>query len=73
MFDYPTLTPDDGSVLVTFPDVSEAITFGINEEDALIKAVDALKQVIVLSMPANHYRCQSTSRWAKQYAHPHWN
>ncbi|WP_374359877.1 type II toxin-antitoxin system HicB family antitoxin [Pseudoduganella danionis] len=44
MFDYPvTLTPDDGSVLVTFPDVSEAITFGINEEDALIKAVDALE------------------------------
>ena len=43
MFDYPvTLTPDDGIILVTFPDVPEAITFGADEDEALLQAVDAL-------------------------------
>ncbi|MFA5923327.1 MAG: type II toxin-antitoxin system HicB family antitoxin [Methylococcaceae bacterium] len=47
MFDYPViLTPDDGAVLVTFPDVPEAITFGVNEEEALIHAVDALETAL---------------------------
>jgi len=44
MFDYPvTLTPDDGTVLVTFADVPEAITFGADEAEALLKAIDALE------------------------------
>lgn len=44
MFDYPvTLTPDDGTVLVTFSDVPEAITFGMDEDEALLHAVDALE------------------------------
>lgn len=44
MFDYPvTLTPDGDSVLVTFPDVPEAITFGMDEDEALLHAVDALE------------------------------
>jgi antitoxin HicB len=45
MFDYPvTLTPDDnGTVLVTFDDVPEAITFGADEDEALLNAVDALE------------------------------
>ena len=44
MFDYPvTLTPDDGTLLVTFADVPEAITFGANEGEALLNAVDALE------------------------------
>jgi antitoxin HicB len=44
MFEYPvTLTPDDGSVLVTFIDVPEAITFGADEAEALRHAVDALE------------------------------
>lgn len=44
MFDYPVkLTPDDGTVLVTFPDIPEAITFGANEAEALRHAVDALE------------------------------
>ena len=44
MFDYPvTLTPDDGSVLVTFVDVPEAITFGATESEALLNAIDALE------------------------------
>ncbi len=44
MFDYPvTMTPDDGTVLVTFPDVPEAITFGMDEDEALLNAIDALE------------------------------
>ncbi len=47
MFDYPvTLTPDDGAVLVTFADVPEAITFGANEDEALLNAVDALETAL---------------------------
>ena len=44
MFNYPVaLTPDDGTVLVTFADVPEAITFGADEDEALLNAVDALE------------------------------
>ncbi|MDR3300508.1 MAG: type II toxin-antitoxin system HicB family antitoxin [Candidatus Accumulibacter sp.] len=44
MFDYPvTLMPDDGTILVTFADVPEAITFGNDEEEALLNAIDALE------------------------------
>ena len=44
MFDYPvTLTRDDDTVLVTFTDVPEAITFGMDEDEALLNAVDALE------------------------------
>lgn len=47
MFDYPViLTPDDGAVLVTFPDVPEAITFGADEDEALLYAVDALETAL---------------------------
>jgi antitoxin HicB len=38
-----TLTPDDDTVLVTFTDVPEAITFGADEDEALLQAVDALE------------------------------
>jgi antitoxin HicB len=44
MFNYPvTLTHDDGTILVTFADVPEAITFGADEDEALMHAVDALE------------------------------
>ncbi len=47
MFDYPvTLTPDDGTVLVTFPDIPEVITFGKDEDEALLQAVDALESAL---------------------------
>ena len=64
MFDYPvTLTRDDNTVLVTFTDVPEAITFGMDEDEALLNAVDALetglsfyvdarKQLPAVSQPA---------------------
>ncbi len=44
MFDYPvTLTQDGDTILVTFADVPEAITFGADEGEALLNAVDALE------------------------------
>jgi antitoxin HicB len=47
MFDYPvTLTPDGDTVLVSFIDVPEAITFGADEDEALLQAVDALETAL---------------------------
>lgn len=53
MFDYPvTLTPDDGTVLVTFPDVPEAITFGADKDEAMLYAVDALETALSMYVDA---------------------
>lgn len=53
MFDYPViLTPDDGTILVTFPDVPEAITFGATEAEAMTMAVDALESALSLYIDA---------------------
>ncbi|MDI9333940.1 MAG: type II toxin-antitoxin system HicB family antitoxin [Cytophagales bacterium] len=47
MFDYPVnLTPDGNTVLATFLDVPEAITFGADEDEALLQAVDALESAL---------------------------
>ena len=47
MFDYPvTLTPDEGTVMVTFVDIPEVITFGMDEDEALLQAVDALESAL---------------------------
>ena len=47
MFDYPvTLSPDGDTVLVSFIDVPEAITFGADEDEALLQAVDALETAL---------------------------
>ena len=44
MFNYPvTLAKDGDTILVTFRDVPEAITFGADKEEALLNAVDALE------------------------------
>jgi antitoxin HicB len=45
--DYPVeLSPDDnGTLLVTFPDVPGAISFGEDESKALANAVDALESI----------------------------
>jgi antitoxin HicB len=47
IMDYPVeLRPDDnGTVLVTFPDVPGAISFGSDESEALANAVDALETI----------------------------
>lgn len=52
MFCYPvTFTPDDnGTILVTFPDIPEAVTFGDDEDDALLRAVDALESMLAAKM-----------------------
>ena len=49
MYTYPVdLEPDDNdTVMVTFPDVPGAITFGDDEDEALIRAVDALETVFI--------------------------
>ena len=71
MFDYPViLTPDDGTVLVTFPDVPEAITFGADTDEALMYAVDALESALSfyvddrkpLPVPSKPKRGQKTVR-----------
>lgn len=72
MFDYPvTLTPDDnGTVLVTFADVPEAITFGADADEALLQAVDALESALAfyvdarqpLPVPSKPKRGQKTVR-----------
>lgn len=48
MYRYPVeFTPDDnGTVMVTFPDVPEALTFGDDEDDALARAPDALETAL---------------------------
>lgn len=47
-YSYPvSLEPDDNdTILVTFPDVPGAITFGEDEQDALARAVDALETML---------------------------
>ena len=71
MFDYPViLTPDDGTVLVAFPDVPEAITFGADADEALLQAVDALESALSfyvddrkpLPVPSKAKRGQKTVR-----------
>ena len=48
MLAYPIeLTPDDNdTVMVTFPDLPEAVTFGDDEADAIARAVDALETML---------------------------
>lgn len=44
---YPVkLEPDEEFLLVTFPDIPEAITQGENVEDALVHAADALESAL---------------------------
>lgn len=48
MYRYPVeITPDDNdTVMITFPDVPEAVTFGDDEADALARAPDALETAL---------------------------
>ena len=46
-YTYPVaLTPDEDTVLVTFPDIPEAITFGDDEAEALAHAGEAIEAAI---------------------------
>jgi antitoxin HicB len=43
-----TLIPDDnGTLLVTVPDVPEALTFGIDLTDAKLRAIDAIETALM--------------------------
>jgi antitoxin HicB len=48
--DYPVLfTPDDnGTILVTCPDLPEVTSFGEDEDDALRRAVDAIAEALAV-------------------------
>lgn len=47
------LTPDDnGTILVTVPDLPDAVTFGEDRDDALSRAVDAIESAIMGRMAA---------------------
>jgi antitoxin HicB len=54
MYLYPVRlrTDTNGTLLVRFPDVPEAITFGENRGDALIRAAEALEAALSLYMDA---------------------
>ncbi len=47
------LTPDAGTVLVTVPDIPEAVTFGEDREDALTRAVDAIESALMGAIAAS--------------------
>lgn len=48
MLRYPVvLTPEDGSVLVSFPGFPNVHTFGDDEAEALLRAVDALETMLM--------------------------
>lgn len=48
MFNYPVVleNDDNDTVLVTFPDVPGAVTYGEDEADALANAVDVLETIL---------------------------
>jgi len=52
MLAYPVEFERDtnGTLLVTFPEFAEAVTFGEDESDALLRAVDALETVLAARM-----------------------
>jgi len=51
MLIYPVkLQNDDGTTLVTFPDVPEAITYGETRAEAMAHAVDALETIFMAYM-----------------------
>lgn len=54
MWSYPvTAAPDEDTILITFPDFSEAVTYGNDLADALRHAVDALKVAMAVRIEEN--------------------
>ena len=46
------VSDDNGTLLVTVPDLPEAVTFGEDREDALARAVDAIESALMGAMGA---------------------
>ena len=69
MLAYPyILTPDDnGTFLVTFPDIPEAAAVGEDEETAAIEALDGLLcalDILKTAAPCRYHRNQPKSSWS---------
>jgi antitoxin HicB len=78
MFDYPVeLAQDDnGTVLATFPDVPEAITFGSDDDEALLRAVDALETALSFYVDARQplpVPSKARRGGSRRCARPRWN
>jgi antitoxin HicB len=59
------LTPDDnGTLLVTVPDLPEAITFGEDRGEALARAVDAIESALMGAMAARETIAEPKARGA---------
>ena len=59
------LTPDDnGTLLVTVPDLPEAITFGGDREEALARAVDAIESALMGAIAARETIAEPKARGA---------
>jgi antitoxin HicB len=43
---FVNLTPDDGTLLVTCPDLPEVTTFGADEDEAMARARDAIEEAL---------------------------
>ncbi|MCM0754220.1 hypothetical protein M7784_03040 [Desulfovibrio aminophilus] len=48
MFAYPIelIADDNGTFLVTCPDLPEVTTFGVDEADAALRALDAIEEAV---------------------------
>jgi len=53
---------DNGTLLVTAPDLPEAITFGVDREDALARAVDAIETALMGAMAARENIAQPKAK-----------
>jgi len=53
---------DNGTLLVTAPDLPEAITFGVDREDALARAVDAIETALMGAMAARENIAQPEAK-----------
>jgi antitoxin HicB len=64
-------TPDDdGTLLVTVPDLPEAIAFGEDREDALVRAVDAIESALMGAMAAREAIAEPKARGADHVTLP---
>jgi antitoxin HicB len=65
------LTPDDnGTILVTVPDIPEAVTFGDDEDDALARAADAIETALIGAIDAREPIPMPHTRGSRSVALP---
>jgi antitoxin HicB len=65
------LTPDEnGTLLVTVPDLPEALTFGEDRTDALVRAVDAIETALMAAMAAREDIVEPTASGSEHVTLP---